>query len=128
MKHASVFSNLDGSFQFTAQCQALDCPDVVGKASLDGRAPYVSIFLRLDGELITKASFQAFGCGVTIAVCSMLTDLITGQTVSCCGNLTDDTLVEALDVPPDKQFCAGLVIGALQDALQQIREGEAEDD
>ena len=100
----------------------MDRADVVGKASLDGRAPYISIFLKLDGDVITKASFQAFGCGVTIAACSLLTHLITGQSVSRSANMTGDELVQALDIPSDKRFCAELALAALQNALTQLAE------
>ncbi len=97
---------------------AMDAPDAIGKASLAGRAPYVTIYLQVRQGVVTKAMFQTFGCGVSIACCSVLTEMITGRTVADCRSLTGASLIEALaGIPPEKQFCADMAVEALQQAL-----------
>ncbi len=64
----------------------MESPDAVGKASLNGRAPYVTIYLQAKQQIVTAAKFQTYGCGVSIACCSVLTELVPigrWQNVSC---------------------------------------------
>src|SRR4051812_16854722 len=63
---------------------AMEAPDAVGKSSLAGRPPYVTIFLRIAGQNVAKAQFQTFGCGYSIACCSVLTELAAGRSISDC--------------------------------------------
>jgi NifU-like protein involved in Fe-S cluster formation len=96
----------------------MESPDAVGMASLHGQAPYVTVFLKMAQDVVERATFQAFGCGVTIACCSALTELVSGRTMAQCRALSAGDVVQALDgVPPDKQFCAELVVRALRQAL-----------
>ena len=100
---------------------AMDSPDAIGKASLAGRAPYVTIYLQVRQGVVTKAMFQTFGCGVSIACCSVLTEMITGRALIDCRSLTGESLIETLaGIPPEKQFCADMAIDALQDALANL--------
>ena len=89
-----------------------------GRASLGGRPPEVTVYLRVAGDRIEQAMFQASGCGYTIACCSVLTELIEGKSRSFAQELTPaDVLAQLEDVPPHRQFCAALAIEALQNAL-----------
>jgi nitrogen fixation NifU-like protein len=97
-----------------------EMPDAhaVGTADLDGRAPRIWLYVKKSGGRITHASFQAFGCGVTNACCSVLTELITERSLVDCRKLTARDLVSALDgIPEDKRFCADLAIKALNRIL-----------
>jgi NifU-like protein involved in Fe-S cluster formation len=76
---------------------------------------------------VRRAAYEAAGCGVTIACCSMLTELVAGRTVAECLTITTGQVEAALDgLPFEKRFCAGLVIEALQRALSGTvpQEGE----
>jgi hypothetical protein len=47
---------------------------------------------------------------------------VKGLTLEQCRGINEQSIVEQLDgVPPDKQFCAALVLDALRDALEQIQ-------
>jgi NifU-like protein involved in Fe-S cluster formation len=94
-------------------------PDRIGEASLDGSAPRVTIQLRIVGDHVVEARFLAFGCGVTIAACSMLTEMIRGRHVHDLQRLEPGDVIDALDgMPSDKAFCADLAVAALRDALE----------
>ena len=96
-------------------------PDAVGRASLNGRAPYLTIYLKMAHRVVAKASFQAFGCGYTIACCSALTEMVTGKTIDQCLSINPEQLIEALDGMPEyKQFCAQLAIDAVRDAIGKL--------
>ena len=94
-------------------------PDLVGVASLRGKAPYVMFFLRVDGDTIQKANFKTFGCGAAIACGSMLTEMISGRSLNEARAIRPDQLVQALDgLPSEKRFCAELTVSALSNALE----------
>ncbi|MCH7725477.1 MAG: iron-sulfur cluster assembly scaffold protein [Planctomycetes bacterium] len=96
----------------------LDRADAVGEASLHGRAPYTTVYLTFDGDVIAQASFEAFGCGVTIASCSALTEIIVGKTEEECLGIESETVMKALNgIPADKAFCAELAVEALRMAI-----------
>lgn len=95
-------------------------PDAIGTAALDGRPPYVTIFLKNDAHGV-QAMFQTFGCGFSIACCSVLTEMIAGKSPAECGDLTAAAIVDALsDIPEEKQFCADMAVTALRHALSQL--------
>jgi len=98
----------------------MDNPDLTGHAGVPGRGAFMILFLKVRDGRIAAAKYHTVGCGPTIASGSMLTELIVGQTIDKCRELTTVQLIEALDgVPPDKLHCPALAIGALQDALSK---------
>jgi NifU-like protein involved in Fe-S cluster formation len=98
----------------------MDDPDVIGRGSLDGRAPYTEIFLKIADSAVQRASFTTFGCGVSIACASAATGLLAGRSLEECAKIDEDQIVAVLEeIPPDKQFCAGIVAMAVRDAVAQ---------
>ena len=95
-----------------------DGANAVGSASLHGKAPRTTMYLRVADNIVTRAQFEAFGCGVTIACCSALTELLFGRTAEDCRRIQVCDVMDALDgIPADKQFCAELARNAMQNAL-----------
>jgi nitrogen fixation protein NifU and related proteins len=96
----------------------IENPDLTGHAGTPGRGAFFILFLKVQDGRISAARYQTYGCGVTIASGSMLTELVTGRTIGECQALTLEHLIEALDgVPPDKLHCPALAIAALKNAL-----------
>jgi nitrogen fixation protein NifU and related proteins len=111
-------SRLMEHFQTPRNAGALEKYDGVGEASLDGRAPRMKIYVALEKGLISQAGFETFGCGVSIACGSALTEMALGRAPTECLKITTSELSEALGgVPQEKQFCADLAIRALHAAL-----------
>ena len=78
----------------------MDNPDRVCIAGTHGRGPYVSLYLRVTGDVISEARFQTHGCGVSIACGSMLTEMITNHAAGECLDLTPEDLSKCrLDWP-----------------------------
>ena len=101
---------------------AMESPDAVGQASLDGRAPRLTIYVRVDGTRVVRATFQCFGCGFSIAACSALTEMMTGASIDDCMSFSASGLMEMLGgMPPERQFCAQMAIEAMRDALMKLR-------
>lgn len=99
--------------------------DAVGRADLNGRAPYITLYLKRSKQSVEHASFQSFGCGAAIAAGSVLTELIIGRTLTQCEELQSEDVAEALGgFPPGKGFCGALAIRALKNALEQLPRAE----
>ena len=67
---------------------------------------------------IAAARFKAYGCGWLIACGSLLTELIQGKKLTEAAQFRHHALVESLDVPPEKLYCAVLAETALHTALR----------
>ncbi len=94
--------------------------DAIGDASLQGAAPFVRMFLKYDADIVAAAAFEAFGCGGTIASCSILTELVAGHSKSECRAITAEQVIKDLGgMPRERYFCAELAVDALQDALNK---------
>jgi NifU-like protein involved in Fe-S cluster formation len=76
------------------------------------------------GPCITAARCKAYGCAATIAVASVLTELIEGREVAAAAELTVQDLIAALDgLPPGRLHAATLGCAALRAALTRLRPG-----
>ena len=94
-------------FQDPSNRHSMECPDLIGKGSLDGHPPFLTLYLRLDRNKVAEGAFEAAGCGVTIACGSMLTELVKGCDQAACDKISAHQLSKALDgVPPGKEYCA----------------------
>ncbi len=78
----------------------------------------MKVYLDIEGDLIKDAKFKTFGCGAAVATSSMATELVIGKTIQQALEITNKTVMEALDgLPPAKVHCSCLAEEALQAAL-----------
>jgi NifU-like protein involved in Fe-S cluster formation len=100
---------------------ALNAPDAVGGANVDGRPPEAVIYLRFHNGLIVEAGFQSSGCGYLVACCSALLDLCVGQTPAACAAIGSTQLEAHLGgLPEAKRYCAELAVLALANTLARV--------
>jgi len=75
-------------------------------------------FIKVENNIITKATFKTFGCGAAVATSSIATELVQGKTLSEAAAITNQAVMEALDGLPDaKAHCSCLAEEALHAAL-----------
>ncbi len=100
-------------------CGVIDDPDLIGVAGVPGHGAFLVLYLKVESGRVVTARYRTYGCGLTMAAGSMLTEMIVGRTIEECWQLTTERLIEALDgVPPDKLHCPALAIAALRGALK----------
>jgi nitrogen fixation NifU-like protein len=76
------------------------------------------MYLKINDGIIEDASFKTFGCGAAIATSSMATEIIKGKTIDEAVQLTNNTIVEALEgLPPVKIHCSVLAQEAIHSAI-----------
>lgn len=116
-------------FQSPRNQGRMESPDSVGAAGVAGQGRFIQLFLRLAGGRVERMQFDSYGCGVTIAVCSVLTELAEGKTKVECAAIQADDIIAALDgIPAHKQDCAQFGIAALRAALQNWPESDSRAD
>ena len=78
----------------------------------------MKVYITVENGIIKDAKFKTFGCGAAIATSSMATELIKGKTIQQALEITNKTVMKALDgLPPVKVHCSCLAEEALHAAL-----------
>ena len=86
----------------------------------------MSIYLKIENDVIEDIKFQTFGCGAAIAVSSMLTEIAKGKTLDEAKKITNKDVAEALDgLPKNKLHCSNLGADALQIAIKDYEDRKA---
>lgn len=77
------------------------------------------MYLDIDeNHVINDVKFKTFGCGAAVATSSMATELVKGKTVEEALEVTNVSVLEALDgLPPVKVHCSLLAEEAIHAAL-----------
>ncbi|GAB4406342.1 MAG: Fe-S cluster assembly scaffold protein NifU [Thermodesulfovibrionales bacterium] len=82
----------------------------------------MKIFIKVADGKIVDAKFKTFGCGASIAVSSMVTEMIKGKTIEEALSISKETVADALDgLPPQKMHCSNLGADALKKAIEDYR-------
>jgi NifU-like protein involved in Fe-S cluster formation len=90
--------------------------DVVNEVCQDR----IRLTIRVDKGILCEARVKASGCPPTLAAASVLTELISGRSVSAARVLTRNDITSALGrLPAAKMHCAVLAIDALRQALDR---------
>ena len=98
---------------------SIENADGVGEVGNAKCGDIMKIYLKIDGDVISDAKFETFGCGSAIASSSMATELIKGHPVSEALSLTNKAVVEALDgLPAHKIHCSVLAEEAVRAAVK----------
>lgn len=97
--------------------------DAVGEVGNARCGDTMTIYLKIDDDVITDVKFETFGCGSAIASSSMATELIKGKPISEAVQLTNKAVAEALDgLPAHKMHCSVLAEEAIKAALKDYYE------
>ncbi|MHA1211910.1 MAG: iron-sulfur cluster assembly scaffold protein [Candidatus Heimdallarchaeota archaeon] len=81
----------------------------------------IAFYLKIneDTAIITKSSFESYGCASNIAAASQLTIMIENKSLEDSWNITWSDVSEALGgLPSIKTHCGSLAVGALRRAIR----------
>lgn len=93
--------------------------DGVGQVGNPICGDVMTIYLKIENEIIKDAKFETFGCGAAIASSSIATELIKGKTLEEALEITNKAVVEALDgLPKNKIHCSVLAEEAIKKAIE----------
>ena len=92
--------------------------DGVGEVGNAKCGDIMTMYLKIEDDVVQDVKFETFGCASAVASSSMATELIKGKPVSEAMKLTNKAVAEALDgLPAYKMHCSVLAEEAIQSAL-----------
>lgn len=93
--------------------------DAEGIGGDPGCGDYLTLYIKVEDNVIEKISFLVFGCVAAIATSSMTTELVQGKSLEEALKLTDADITEALGgLPENKLHCSVLGVTALKNAIK----------
>lgn len=79
----------------------------------------LTIYLRVENDIIVDVSFLVFGCVAAIATSSMVTEMVKGISLQKAVLLKEDDVTVALGgLPENKIHCSLIGVFALKNAIQ----------
>ncbi|MCL2375489.1 MAG: iron-sulfur cluster assembly scaffold protein [Firmicutes bacterium] len=96
----------------------MDNPSAVGRSATCGGGDVLDLFLRIENDVITEASFLTFGCAAAIVSGSVATGMLKGKTLAEAAKVTNAAVIEEIGgLPPTKVHCSVLVEEVIRAAL-----------
>jgi len=102
-------------------------PDATASARVTGSCgETMEIYLRIEGDIITKTSFYTDGCGASVACGSVAAELACNKAVEEAALVGSDTILEVLGqkLPQEHEHCALLAAETLQTAVHNHMIGQ----
>lgn len=82
----------------------------------------MKIFIKVKENTIVDAKFKTFGCGASIAVSSMVTEMIKGKSIDEALSISKEAVANELGgLPPQKMHCSNLGADALKKAIDDYK-------
>lgn len=86
----------------------------------------MTIYIKVENNVITDIKFKTFGCGAAIATSSMITEMAMGKTIEEALKITRNDVAEELEgLPPVKMHCSNLAADALRAAIEDYKKKQA---
>ena len=87
----------------------------------------MKVFLKIDDNIITDASYQVLGCPGAISAAMAAVDLIRGKDLNYAKALNDGDIFQILvEIPVKKHHCIQLAVKAMHKAVDEYRDGTSE--
>ncbi len=83
----------------------------------------MTIYLKVDNDIIKDVKFESYGCAANIATASVVTELAKDKTLDEAKAITWNDVVEALEgLPKIKYHCSSLAVETLHAAVDKYKE------
>jgi len=97
--------------------------DGIGHAGNTVDGDKITIYIKVENNVLTDVKFKAFGCGAAIAAGSMVTVLSKGKPLEDAYNITNELVAEKLGgLPLQKLTCSNIAADALHHAIRDYKE------
>lgn len=94
----------------------------IGEAGDPNCGDVMKIYINVQENIIKEVKFKAFGCGSAIASSSIATELIKGKTLEDAWNITNKSVIQALEgLPTSKIHCSVLAEQTIHKAINNYK-------
>jgi len=101
-------------FHSRAHAGKLEDATHYGEAGTPGHGPYVQLWLRVDGGVVSQASYKTYGCPAVIGCSEALCEGLEGRPLSQAQAMPVERLIEWVgELPEGKEHCPALVSAAM---------------
>ncbi len=110
--------------EFMSPCNIgqIEEPSGTGHITDNADAVELTLFIKVDGEIITDVKYRIAGCTALIATLSVLSKEVPGKTIEQALAIDMTRLSGLLDgLPESKWRCAGYAVQALHMAIDDFR-------
>lgn len=100
-------------------------PDADGEGSFGDLkcGDHLTIYIKVEDNVIKDISFLVFGCAAAVATSSVTTELVKGKSLEEALKVTEKDITDALDgLPKHKLHCSVLAAKALRRAIEDYYE------
>ncbi|KAF5078375.1 Iron-sulfur cluster assembly scaffold protein IscU [anaerobic digester metagenome] len=116
-------------FQNPRNVGEIEDADGVGTEGNPTCGDLMTIYIKVEDNVITDVKFKTFGCGAAIATSSMITEMAVGKTIEEALKITRNDVAEELEgLPPVKMHCSNLAADALRAAIADYKMKQAEEE
>ena len=114
-------------FQNPRNVGEIENADGVGTEGNPTCGDLMTIYIKVEDNIITDVKFKTFGCGAAIATSSMITEMAVGKTIEEALKISRNDVADELEgLPPVKMHCSNLAADALKAAIADYKMKEAE--
>ena len=114
-------------FQNPRNVGEIENADGVGTEGNPTCGDLMTIYIKVEDNIITDIKFKTFGCGAAIATSCMITEMAVGKTIEEALKITRNDVAEELEwLPPVKMHCSNLAADALRAAIADFKMKQAE--
>ena len=114
-------------FQNPRNVGEIENADGIGTEGNPTCGDLMTIYIKVEDNIITDVKFKTFGCGAAIATSSMITEMAIGKTIEEALKITRNDVADELEgLPPVKMHCSNLAADALKAAIADYKMKEAE--
>ena len=100
----------------------IEFPDGIGHTGNVSDGDKITLYIKVENNIISDIRLKVFGCGAAIASGSMLTELALGKTLEEALSITNEDVAEALGgLPPQKLLCSNIAATALHNAIKDYQ-------
>jgi len=93
-------------------------PDGIGKIGNPSLGDILSVFIRVENNIITDVKYQIEDCPASIACASIMTELAIGKDLDEAIMIENEDIVNALGgLPEDKLYCSNRAATGLREAI-----------
>ena len=114
-------------FQNPRNVGEIENADGIGTEGNPTCGDLMTIYIKVEDNIITDIKFKTFGCGAAIATSSMITEMAVGKTIEEALKISRNDVADELEgLPPVKMHCSNLAADALKAAIADYKMKQAE--